>query len=167
MVCDLLDLIGHRVGPAHTELRIAADGGPVIIETHSRAGGGRIVELVELVRGVNLNRAGCAHLLGSDLVPGQGRAPAAAIGFLAYESMTVAEVRGAEQARAIPGVVRVDCRLQAGQSLPALASAKDRQGYVLAVGDTPEAAWEIVRKGLAEIVVTAEDQPLREGSSTR
>lgn len=157
MVGDLLDLVGHRAGPGHTELRIAADGRPVIIETHTRAAGGQIGELVELVRGVNLNQATCAHLLGFDLPPGPSRAPAAAIGFLAYESMIVGEVRGVERARAIPGVVRVECRLRAGQSLPALASAKDRQGYVLAVGDTPEAAWDNVQSGLAEIEVIAED----------
>ncbi len=158
MVGDLLDLIGHRAGPGHSELRIAADGKPVIIETHTRAAGGQICTLVELVCGVNLNRAACAHLLGFDLPPSPSRAPAAAIGFLAYESMTVREVRGVERARAIPGVIRVDCRLRAGQSLAVLASAKDRQGYVLAVGDTPEAAWDTVQRGLAEIIVIAEDQ---------
>lgn len=155
-VVDLLDLAGHRAGPGHTELRIDADGRPVIIETHTRAGGGQICTLVELVCGVHLNRAACAHLLGLDLPPGPSRAPAAAVGFLAYESMTVREVRGVERARAIPGIIQVDCRLRAGQSLAQLASARDRQGHVLAVGDTPEAAWETVRRGLAEIIVIAE-----------
>src|SRR5204863_2937315 len=47
---DLLNLLGHREGPSHTELRLRT-GEPVIIETHTRIGGDQIWEMVELVCG--------------------------------------------------------------------------------------------------------------------
>ena len=157
-VVRLLDVVGHYAGPAHTELRINRFGNPVIIETQTRIGGGQIWEMVEMVCGVDLIRETNARLLGLPVATTQKKAQAAAIGFLAHQFKTVRSVSGVEHAMMVPGVVRVDCRLQPGQRIGALASAKDRQGYVLAIGETPEAAWQAVQEALAAIVVEWEEQ---------
>ena len=151
LVTRVLSLIGHRVGVAHTELRITGTGNPVIIETQLRQGGGQIWEMVELACGVDMIRETCAYVLGLPPSPTAKKADAAAIGFLAHQHKTVREVRNLERAAMIPGVVRVDCRLNRGQRIDALTSAKSRQGYVIAVGETPAIAWETVQEALAEI----------------
>ncbi|WP_156037542.1 ATP-grasp domain-containing protein, partial [Glycomyces tenuis] len=53
LVRDFLDLVGLREGPAHTELRLTADG-PRIIESHNRIGGDKIRELVRRCYGLDL-----------------------------------------------------------------------------------------------------------------
>lgn len=52
----LLDAVGLVEGPSHTEIMIT-DAGLRIIESHNRAGGDNIPELVRLAYGVDLVRA--------------------------------------------------------------------------------------------------------------
>ena len=49
-------------------------------------------------------------------------------------------MRGIERAQSAPGVIRLECQLQAGQRYETLKSSNSRQGYVLCVGDTIEQA---------------------------
>jgi biotin carboxylase len=50
-VPKVLDALGIVSGPAHTEI-IVTKGGPVVVESHTRAGGDGIVLLVELATGI-------------------------------------------------------------------------------------------------------------------
>ncbi|GHC46933.1 ATP-grasp domain-containing protein [Streptomyces cinnamoneus] len=141
-VTALLDALGHRWGPAHTEFRIRRDGTPVVIETQTRFGGDQIWQMVELVTGVRLAAATAAAMLGVEgPVSTAPRAGAAAIRFFAHENTVVRAVGGAEAARALPGVVTVQLTARAGQALGRLEGSGSRQGYVLATGaDGKEAA---------------------------
>src|SRR5207244_3567805 len=53
LTLQVLDAVGHRYGPSHTEIIVTADG-PKLVETHTRTGGDRIFEIVELVHGVDM-----------------------------------------------------------------------------------------------------------------
>ncbi len=97
-VVRLLTEVGHRDGPAHTEVRLR-NGKPVIIETQTRFGGDQIWEMVELVTGIDLTASTCAQLLGLAPPPAGPRSGGAAIRFFAYENGTVADVTGIDDAR--------------------------------------------------------------------
>ncbi|WP_330455713.1 ATP-grasp domain-containing protein [Streptomyces sp. NBC_00820] len=138
----VLDALGQRWGPAHTEFRIREDGTPVVIETQTRFGGDQIWQMVELVTGVRLAAATAAAMLGaSGPTKSHPRAPAAAIRFFAHENTVVRAVGAVEAARALPGVVSVRITAHEGQKLGRLEGSGSRQGYVLATGaDGREAA---------------------------
>ncbi len=141
VVLRLLDLVGHRWGPAHTEVMLTPAGVPVLIETQTRFGGDQIWEMVELATGVRLAAATVAGLFGLDR---DGRVPAsaggAAIRFFAYQDAVVEAIDGVSAARAAPGVRRAEIRATPGTKLGRLRNSWDRQGYVLATGaDTDEA----------------------------
>jgi biotin carboxylase len=158
VVLRLLEAVGHRWGPAHTEVMLTPAGVPVLIETQTRFGGDQIWEMVELVTGVRLAAATVAGLFGLDQ---DGRVPAgaggAAIRFFAYQDAVVEAVDGVRAARAAPGVRRVEIRAAPGTKLGPLRSSWDRQGYVLATGaDTDEAVRRAERAaGLIRFTLTS------------
>ncbi|KMN83663.1 biotin carboxylase [Chromobacterium alkanivorans] len=139
LVTRFLDVIGQKTGPAHTEIRLTPSG-PRIIESQTRVGGDQIWEMCEMVSGVNLTGETVAVLTDSPRPERKPVAQAAAIRFFSYENARILDVRGIEQARSAPGVVRLDCQLQAGKRYDTLKSSNSRQGYVLCVGDTIEQA---------------------------
>ncbi|HWI65922.1 MAG TPA: ATP-grasp domain-containing protein [Symbiobacteriaceae bacterium] len=148
---SFLQLIGHQVGPSHTEIRLTSRG-PRIIESHTRAGGDRIWEMVELTTGVDLISTTLRDLvLGGAAFDPVALQRAAAIRFFAHEPGVVRRITGLDEAAAVPGIVRVVCRVRPGDRVDALASSDSRPGYMLAVGatldeadDHLETAWRLV-----------------------
>jgi biotin carboxylase len=141
MALEFLALVGHELGPAHTEIRLSEQG-PRLIESQTRPGGGFIWEMVELATGVDLVAETLAHLAG---VPAPTRAPVAqagAIRFFAESERVVSGVSGLEEARALPGVYRLQLELQPGQRLGPLSGNDDRQGYVIALASSLAQAAE-------------------------
>jgi biotin carboxylase len=150
-----LDAIGHRYGPSHTEV-IAAAAGPVIVESHTRTGGDRIFEMVELVTGIDMFGATLSGFAGNFRwpEPGSGTAGGAAIRFFDFGAGMVTGYSGVGDAERSPGVVRVDNQLAAGKDLRELRMTDDRPGYLLATGrDASEAATR-AEAALARIRVT-------------
>ncbi len=140
-VTGLLDALGHRWGPAHTEIMIREDGTPVVIETQTRFGGDQIWQMVELVTGVRLAAATAAAMLdASGPVRGAPAAGGAAIRFFAHENTVVRALGDPDAARSLPGVVDVRVFARPGQRLGPLTGSGARQGYVLAVGDDRQEA---------------------------
>jgi biotin carboxylase len=157
LVTTFLELIGQRTAPAHTELRLTADG-PRIIESQTRFGGDQIWEICELVTGVDLMTQVLAELLSLPQPPRRPRAPAAAIRFFCLEEVRVERVSGIADAEQAPGVVRISCSLRPGQVLTTLTSSNSRQGYVLCTGADPaearvnaDAAHDLVRVELKPV----------------
>lgn len=141
-VTALLDAVGHRDGPSHTELKLTP-AGPRIIESHNRQGGDRITDLVELVHGVDLIKLGLAWATGQ-LEPWP-TAPAAdgaaAIRFMTPPPGTVAAITGVDEAREQPGVVGVYLDVEPGDTIREVRSSRDRAGSVVArAPDAPTAA---------------------------
>lgn len=151
----LLDAIGHQHGPTHTELIITADG-PVIVESHTRTGGDRIFELVELAFGVDMIGATLSGLMHGDPALGVQAPRGAAIRFLVLPEGTIGQVQGVAEARSLPGVVRCEIDLAPGQAVLACKNSSQRLGYVLATGATAEQAIEHVEAAMRRIVVTVD-----------
>lgn len=147
-----LESIGHRFGPSHTEIILSQDG-PVIVESHTRTGGDRIFDMVELSRGVNMFEATVRGYVGKfpalhDLVE-----RASAIRYLALPQGTVRAVSGVEAARVAPGVVRCEVDLPIGKEIRPFRNSVERHGFVLAAGATRDEAIANVDRALKLIDV--------------
>lgn len=79
----------------------------------------------------------------------------AAVGWIPYRSGVVKEVAGVDAARDLPGVVEVAMNVQTGITLGHIVDleTRDRGGYVVAVGDTPDEAQDRMRQAVARIQI--------------
>ncbi|MFF2076874.1 ATP-grasp domain-containing protein [Kitasatospora sp. NPDC058162] len=167
-VADVLSAIGLVDGPAHTEVILTSEG-PRVVESHARRGGDSIPELVEIVRGVDLEKlayevAGGGLSLPLDTSTGD---VAAAIHFIVAEPGTVEEVSGVEEAEAVPGVIRVDVSVSPGDVVHELRWSDDRCGSVMVTDVSPEAALEKARKVARSITVRTNRVPEQETATIR
>lgn len=153
VVIQLLDCIGHREGPSHTEIRLR-EGIPYIIESHTRYGGDRIWEMVYLTQGVHMAQATVCQLVGLPMPVHQPPFAAAAVRFLIAPPKSCIAVEGLEQAAAAPGVYRVEAEVKPGDVIRPLASSDDRCGYVLGGGATVPEAVTRVESAAAQIRIT-------------
>jgi biotin carboxylase len=143
-VTGFLDAMGLRDGVSHTELRLTSRG-PRIIEGHDRVAGGRVMDLIEAVYGIDLER----HTVGWPfrLVPELPARPvprgAAATRFLTAEPGTVVAVEGAEEVRAYPGVLDLEIDVQADDVVPEITDNFCRSGQVLVTAADTATAVEL------------------------
>jgi biotin carboxylase len=152
LVTTLLNLVGQRTGPAHTEVCLTA-AGPRLIESQTRAGGDQIWEMCRLVTGVDLIGETVTTLVGLPPRPREPVAKAAAIRFFGYENARVARVDGVADAARLPGAYRVVCSLEPGRRLGPLLSSDSRQGYALCVGDGTDEAIAAAEAALDRVRV--------------
>ncbi|MEU6479363.1 ATP-grasp domain-containing protein [Streptomyces sp. NPDC047017] len=138
----LLDGVGLREGPAHTEV-IVRDGEVHLLESHARTGGDGIPALVRLVTGRDLELDMIAHCAGLPLPrPGQPVAPAAAKAYLvARAAGRVRAVTGLETAAAAAGVRTAELWVAPGDPVRPATASWDRLGEFVAVGATARDAW--------------------------
>ncbi|OKK14270.1 phosphoribosylglycinamide synthetase [Streptomyces sp. CB00455] len=140
VVTGLLDLAGHRFGPAHTEVILTACG-PRIVESQARLGGDRIPLLVEVARGYDLEAAVFRALAGEPVaVPTVRRS--AAIGFFRFPAGPLESVTGLEPVRALPYVHALHFPYRPGDLLPATTDSFTRHGYVVVDGASPQEVTE-------------------------
>jgi len=140
-VTGFLDTMGLRDGVSHTELRLTARG-PRIVEGHNRVAGGRIMDLVDEVTGIDLERHAVGWPFG--LVPEVPSRPrtrqAAATHFLTAAPGTVVAVEGADEVRAHPAVLDLEIDVEAGEDVPELTDNFCRCGQVLVTAADAESA---------------------------
>jgi biotin carboxylase len=135
---EILDAIGHRTGPSHTEVMV--DGLNVgLIETHTRFGGDQIWELTQLTTGRHFATETIFALLGLGAPEPGDRHGAAAIRKLDWahpDHIDVIERR--------EGVLRVSRPSRhRPEDVAAIADSSDLTGYVLTVGDDVREAWKL------------------------
>jgi biotin carboxylase len=151
-----LDSIGHRYGPSHTEIIIGGQG-PVIVESHTRTGGDRIFEMVEMVTGVDMFLTTLQGFRGQFERPRpETGARGAAIRFFAFGPGIVSSISGIEAARACSGVVRVVSQLEIGMELLPIRNPDHRLGYVLAAGTSAHEAAQAAMSAMNKIRVDLE-----------
>lgn len=152
-VFALLDAIGHRLGPSHTELRLTAQG-PRIIETHTRPGGDFLPVLVESACGVDLVRETLACIGGKTPYSSEDRSrpPAAmAIRFFTLSNVVITGISGLDDATAMPGVEHVVCDVEVGDIAGPPTSSDSRQGFIVARGATLNEAQRRVTAAMARV----------------
>jgi biotin carboxylase len=133
---EILDAIGHRTGPSHTEVFV--DGLNVgVVETHTRFGGDQIWELTQLTTGRHFATETIFALLGLP-VPEPGERHGAA----AMRKLDWADPAHVDEAGRREGVVRVSCPSRhRREDVISITDSSDLNGYVLTVGDDVRDAW--------------------------
>lgn len=141
---EVLDAIGHRTGPSHTEVMV--DGTDVgVIETHTRFGGDQIWELTQLTTGRHFATETIFALLGLD-GPEPGRSHNAA----SMRKLDWADPERIAEVEKRAGVVRVSRpKQQRPQDVTAITDSSDLTGYVLTVGDDARQAWDRAEQSCA------------------
>lgn len=141
-----LTALGVHDCPSHTEVMLT-DRGPRIIETHSRVGGDRIVELVHLATGVDLYDLVARQSLGQDIAPllaaREDRRRSAAVWYAAPSgppTHRLIEVGDVDRARALPSVERVEILRVAGSRASEVCASADRSALAIAEADSPHEA---------------------------
>ncbi|HEX6358989.1 ATP-grasp domain-containing protein [Actinophytocola sp.] len=141
LVTDVLDAVGLRNGPAHTEIRLTSRG-PRIIESHNRIGGYAVNEMVEAAYGVDMERytLGARFGMVEPLTASPEPLGGAALRALTPEPGRVVEVTGVDTVRADPAFVALHVKVEPGDEIRPLTWNEDIAGYVVARGaDATEA----------------------------
>ena len=141
---EILDAIGHRIGPSHTEVMV--DGLDVgLIETHTRFGGDQIWELTQLTTGRHFATETIFALLGLEAPEPGDRHGAASMRKLDWaDPERISEVERRD------GVVRVSRpSQQRPEDVTAISDSSDLTGYVLTVGDDVREAWSLAEVSCA------------------
>jgi biotin carboxylase len=132
------EALGVRAGPTYSQVRLQG-GGPFVLETGARLGGGRDSELRSILSGQDPIGVHLRQLLGDPVDPCAELDPGAISGggcvrFLTPPSGRLLAVHGLEAARASPGARSVALFIEPGQTIPPLHSGAARAGYVIAAG---------------------------------
>ncbi len=141
-VRDVLTAVGIQNGPSHTEVILTASG-PQIVETHARLAGDSIVELIELASGVDLDDAWIRQCGGESVlgdIPEQlGRF--ASIAYVTPAAVgTLVRIDGESEAKALPGVIRVDLLQDPGAKMEGATDSFARGASAIAIGERAEEA---------------------------
>ncbi|MEU0677217.1 pyridoxal-phosphate dependent enzyme [Streptomyces sp. NPDC006172] len=156
-VTAALDAAGIRLGAAHTEVKLTADG-PAVVEINPRPAGGMIPELVRLACGVDLleQQLKAAVGLEPDLKPGHG--VHAGIQFLLADADGVLDaVDGVARAEAVAGIEAVTVTAAPGAVVRRARSAGDRIGHVIACRPRSEDVTAALDEARALIRLTVDD----------
>jgi biotin carboxylase len=156
-----LDAVGHDFGPAHTEVRMTAQG-PRLIEVNARLGGADIPDLLEAAFGLRMYHETLRAFAGEspDLVPRHRRA-AATRWFTAGTSGVVERIQGIDLARQAPGFVAAEFDVRPGDRVEAAVSNHELCGYVLADAATSSEALRRAETAanFVSIVIRPEESP--------
>ncbi|MEW5984359.1 MAG: ATP-grasp domain-containing protein [Acidobacteriota bacterium] len=133
--------LGISSGAAHVELCSTASG-PRLFELGARCGGGGIPDpIVPFVSGVKMLEAALRIAIGEapgDLTP--RREQGCVYRFLLPPPGRLRRVVGVEEVSTWPNVLDCAVTVQAGASINAVRVGADRAGFIIAAGDTREAA---------------------------
>jgi biotin carboxylase len=143
--------LGLRQGPVHAELRLN-EAGPWLIEVAGRSIGGLCAHTLRFGEGVSLEelilRQACGLELGNVTREEQARGvmmiPIPAAGLLR-------EVRGLDEARAVPGIEEVQITAKLNYELVPLPEGESYLGFIFARGDTAANAEAALRQAHARL----------------
>lgn len=157
LVTDLLDAVGLRDGPGHTEVKLTSRG-PRIVESHNRVGGDRINDLTEIAYGVDMERYALGARFGvvQPLTASPEPRGGVAVRFLTPEPGRVVAVTGVDAVRADPAYVDLRVRVEPGDEVAPLTWNEDKVGHVIARGATADEAIAHARRLAAAIHVRTE-----------
>lgn len=160
-VLRYLDAMGLRDGVGHMEVKLSSKG-PRIIEGHDRVSGDRVMDLVEAVYGVDLERyaVGWPHRLVPELTERPTPRCAAATRFLSAQPGTVVAIDDTEAVRAHPALLDLEIDVAVGDEVSAVADSFDRPGQVLVTAADSTAAIDLSTELAGQVrIVTAPTRP--------
>jgi biotin carboxylase len=130
--------LGLRHGPVHAELRITPEG-PRVIEIAGRSIGGLCSRTLRFGTGMSLEELLLKDALGLDVTREKRESRAAGVLMIPIPGAgRLEEVRGAAEARAVPGIEEVTISAHLGQELVPLPEGSRYLGFVFARAETPQ-----------------------------
>jgi len=155
--------LGIERGPTYTQLRLGP-GGPRLVETAFRLGGGLDPEVTFLASGISLYRRIVGVALSRpewEASAPEAAAHAGATGrFLVGKPGRVQAVTGLSLARALPNVIDAEVYVRPGELVHPLTDGSKRVGHVLAVGSSREDAEATAARAMHQITIDTGTQPL-------
>ncbi|MFE3230291.1 ATP-grasp domain-containing protein, partial [Nocardia sp. NPDC059228] len=136
-VTGFLTAMGLRDGIGHTELKLSSKG-PRIIESHDRAPGDRLLDLMVVTHGVDLEQYASGWPLR--VVPELTERPSAKFGSVTKwvngSPGVVTSIEGVDEVRDLPGVFGVDVYIKAGEEITPMADNFGRHVQVLVTAES-------------------------------
>ena len=152
---EVVRALGISCGLTHGEYMVTT-AGVRLIEIAARGCGARVAtELLPAMTGVDVVGARLRQALGQsagDVAPRHRRA--GRLEFLLLPPGRVRAVDGLDEARSVPGVLRVDLAVEAGDRLRPALDGRGRHGAILAVADDVRALDAIVAEARARLRIT-------------
>jgi biotin carboxylase len=143
--------IGLRDGPVHAELRWN-EGGPFVIEIAARSIGGLCSRTLRFGTGLSLEELVLLHALGQDVAKVERDWRAAGVLMIPIpRGGVLEEVRGQDEARAVPDIEDVVISAHLGQTLVPLPEGSRYLGFVFSRARTPERAEAALREAHAKL----------------
>ncbi|MGH0949602.1 ATP-grasp domain-containing protein [Bacillus mycoides] len=155
VACMAVKAIGIKDGPAHTEMKITADG-PKVIEIGARLGGDSITtHLTPLSTGVDMVECTIKIALGEKPNLGAKYSKGSAIRYFKTEVGILKSIDGIEDSKNIEGVKQISFVKEIGATIEEINSSSSRVGFIITQGDTVADAGDICHKAmeLIDIVV--------------
>jgi hypothetical protein len=122
----------------HAELRITPEG-PCVIEVAARSIGGLCSRTLRFGTGMSLEELLLKDALGLDVTREKRESLAAGVLMIPIPGAgRLEEVRGAAEARAVPGIEEVTISAHLGQQLVPLPEGSRYLGFVFARAESPE-----------------------------
>jgi biotin carboxylase len=143
--------LGLREGPIHAELRLPPEG-PVVIELAARSIGGLCSRALRFGAGISLEELILEHAIGTPSAnmdaarPARERAASGVLMLPIPRRGVLREVRGREQAAAVPGIEGIEITAPVGQELLPLPDGASYLGFVFARGEEPERVEAALRE---------------------
>ncbi|MBQ8689485.1 MAG: ATP-grasp domain-containing protein [Clostridia bacterium] len=140
LACRAVLSVGITSGPAHVEIMNTASG-PKMVELGARMGGDCITtHLVPLSTGVDMIEATIRTSCGQapDITPKFQRG--SAIRYFEVPAGKIVGISGVDEARMLNGVREVSLVKGIGDTVGSIGSSTDRVGFVIADGDSADAA---------------------------
>jgi biotin carboxylase len=148
--------IGLTEGPVHAEVRIH-NGRVWVIEVAARSIGGLCARTLRFGAGISLEEVILRHAVGLPLDGLARETAAAGVMMLPIERRgTLVEVRGREDALAVPGVVGLEITIPPGREVVPLPEGDRYLGFLFARGQDPARVEATLRAAAAciDMVVT-------------
>jgi biotin carboxylase len=137
--------IGLTNGPVHAELRLSPDG-PMVIEVAARSIGGLCARTLRFgLGGSSLEELVIRAALGLELGSLERRDAAAVMMVPIPAGGVLAEIRGVDEAGAVPLIEDVVISARVGELLVPLPEGASYLGFLFARGETPAAVEDAVR----------------------
>lgn len=141
--------LGLTEGPVHAELR-AHDGHVTVLELAARSIGGLCARSLRFGLGVSLEEVILRHALELPLDHLRREELASGVMMLPIERAgTLREVRGQDEARAVPGIAGLEISIARGRPVEPLPEGDRYLGFMFAKADTPEEVERALREAHA------------------
>ena len=157
LVAAATKALGLVEGPVHAEARLTPDG-PVLLELAARSIGGLCSRALRFGAGISLEEVILRHAAGLPLDDLAREEAASGVMMLPIPRAGVLrEVRGQDEARAVPGIVGLQITVAPGRRVQPLPEGDRYLGFCFARGDAPEVVEAALRAAHASLEVVVDD----------